>query len=203
MDDVNTGGEKAAKRRAILNAAVEIFARKGFANSRTREIARAAGVAEGTIYLYFEGKDDLLLTAFREKVTEFCAAADGLLSESSASFEERFRRFVELQFAGIEADPNLAIILLLESRQSTKFYGEPVLEVLREYAGAVDRLLESGVADRAVRPDVDLPLARRMLIDALEQTEVDWLLGSRALPLTPLAPTLAGTFLRGIIAPPT
>ena len=198
MDDSTPGGEKAAKRRAILDAAVEIFARKGFFNSRTRDIAGAAGVAEGTIYLYFEGKDDLLLTAFREKVTEFCAAADGLLS-GEMRFEERLSRFVELQFAGIEADPDLATVLLLESRQSTRFYGEPVREVLRDYAAAVDRLLDSGVVEGTVRGDIDLPLARRMLIGALEEIELDWLLGQQARPLSALAPAVASAFLRGIV----
>src|SRR5688572_5716152 len=144
MDDTTPGTDKVAKRRAILEAAVETFAERGFFNSRTREIARAAGVAEGTIYLYFEGKDDLLLTAFREAVTEFSGAVHQLLEEKS-TFSERFTRFVEMQFAGIEAEPNLATVLLLESRQSTKFYGAPVRAVLRDYGAAVDKLIESGI----------------------------------------------------------
>src|SRR5688572_1598461 len=123
MDDTTPGTDKVAKRRAILEAAVETFARRGFFKSRTREIARAAGVAEGTIYLYFEGKDDLLLTAFREKVSEFCDAVYSLLTEE-LTFPERLRRFIGLQFVGIEAQPALATVLLVESRQTSRFYGE-------------------------------------------------------------------------------
>ena len=200
MEDSTTGTDKAAKRRAILEAAVETFARCGFFKSRTREIARAAGVAEGTIYLYFEGKDDLLLTAFREKVTEFCSAVDALLAEPGR-FVEKLGRFVELQFAGIEGDPNLATVLLLESRQSTKFYGAPVQEVLRDYAAAVDQLLEDGVAEGSVMQDLDIPLARRMLIGSLEGIEVDWLLGQQDHSLAAQAPAVARIFLGGIMAP--
>lgn len=201
MDDSTLSTARAAKRRAILDSAIRNFAERGFFNSRTRDIAGEAGVAEGTIYLYFEGKDDLLLTAFREKVTEFCNAADALLAEGGR-FEEKFGRFVELQFAGIEADPNLAMVLLLESRQSTKFYGEPVREVLREYAAAVDRLLLDGRAEGSVGEDIDIPLARRMLIGSLGEIEVDWLLGPKKRPLTEQAPAVARTFLRGVIPYP-
>ena len=198
MDDSTLSADRAAKRRAILDSAIENFAERGFFNSRTRDIARAAGVAEGTIYLYFEGKDDLLLTAFREKVTDFCNAADALLAEGGR-FEATFGRFVELQFAGIEVDPNLATVLLLESRQSTRFYGEPVRDVLREYAAAVDRLLLNGRAERAIDDDIDIPLARRMLIGSLEEIEVEWLLGPQDEPLTKQAEAFTRTFLRGIV----
>jgi TetR/AcrR family transcriptional regulator, fatty acid metabolism regulator protein len=186
-----------ARRRAILDAAVEAFAENGFFASRTRDIAARAGIAEGTIYLYFKGKDDLLLTAFREKVNEFCTSVASILA-SPVPFPERIARFVELQFVSIEADPALATVLLLESRQSSKFYGGAVRDVLRTYANAIDELLESGLAENAVRADADLPLARRMLIGVLEEIELEWLLGDRSWPLVPLAPRIADTFYRGL-----
>jgi TetR/AcrR family transcriptional regulator, fatty acid metabolism regulator protein len=189
--------EKETRRRAILDAAVETFAERGFSNSRTRAIAQAAGVGEGTIYLYFEGKDDLLLTAFQEKVTEFCEAAESILP-SDEPFERRLTHFIELQFAGIESDPDLATVLLLESRQSTKFYGERVREVLRAYAAAVDRLIESGIAEGTLDAAIDVPLARRLLIGGLEEIALDWLLGQRARPLAPLAGPVALMLLNGL-----
>lgn len=165
--------------------------------SRTREIAAGAGVAEGTIYLYFDGKDDLLLSAFREKVNEFCTVA-GELVESPLPFPRRLERFVALQFEGIEAEPALAAVLLLESRQTSRFYGEAVREVLRSYARAVDDLLESGVAEGEVRKDINIPVARRMLIGALEEIELDWLLGDQAKPFSDVAPQVAAYFHAGI-----
>src|SRR3982750_1102523 len=87
---------KEARRRAILESAVRVFAENGFFAARIRDIAAGAGGAEGTIYLYFDGKDDLLLTAFREKVNEFCASAREV-TPSGASFEERLTRFIRLQ----------------------------------------------------------------------------------------------------------
>ena len=199
MSEPPLSTEREARRRAILQSAVDTFAEHGFFASRTRDIAAGAGVAEGTIYLYFDGKDDLLLTAFREKVNEFCESVAALRADP-APFHERLDRFIHLQFASIEQEPALATVLLLESRQSGKFYGEPVREVLRAYAAAVDSLLQSGVEQGDLRPEVDIPLARRMLIGFLEETELDWLLGERTRPLSRLATRVADTFFRGVAA---
>ena len=188
---------KETRRRAILDSAVRVFAEHGFFAARIRDIAAGAGVAEGTIYLYFEGKDDLLLTAFREKVAEFVASVREVL-DAASPFEARLARFIELQFESIEAQPALATVLLLESRQSSKFYGGAVRDVLRTYAQAIDELLASGGAAGAVRPGVDLSLARRMLIGVLEEVELEWLLGDRSRPLAPLAPKVAATFYHGL-----
>jgi TetR/AcrR family fatty acid metabolism transcriptional regulator len=186
-----------ARRRAILDSAVRVFAEHGFFAARIRDIAAGAGVAEGTIYLYFEGKDDLLLTAFREKVNEFVSSVRDV-NAAGLGFQERLARFVELQFQSIEADPPLATVLLLESRQSSKFYGGAVRDVLRAYAQAIDTLLAAGVQGGELRGDVDVPLARRMLIGALEEVELEWLLGERTRPLVPMADRFAATFYRGI-----
>jgi len=188
---------KEARRRAILDSAVRVFAEHGFFAARIRDIAAGASVAEGTIYLYFDGKDDLLLTAFRDKVAEFVASARDV-TPSHAPFEERLARFIALQFESIQAEPALATVLLLESRQSSKFYGGAVRDVLRTYAQAIDELLASGVSDGHVRADVDIPLARRMLIGLLEEIELEWLLGDRSRPLIPWAPKVASTFYRGL-----
>ena len=189
-----------ARRRAILDSAVRVFAEHGFFAARIRDIAAGAGVAEGTIYLYFEGKDDLLLTAFREKVNEFVASVRDV-NAAGLPFQERLARFVELQFRSIEADPPLATVLLLESRQSSKFYGGAVRDVLKTYAQAIDALLATGVERGELRGDVDVPLARRMLIGALEEVELEWLLGERSRPLAPRAARFAATFSQGIASP--
>src|ERR1044071_3758512 len=197
MTDAAVIDSKEARRRAILESAVRVFAENGFFAARIRDIAAGAGVAEGTIYLYFDGKDDLLLTAFRDRVAEFVASVRAVL-DSDEPFERRLSRFIEMQFESIQAEPALATVLLLESRQSSKFYGGAVRDVLRTYAQAIDELLASGVRDGDVREDVDIPLARRMLIGLLEEIELEWLLGERTRPLVPQAPKVASTFYRGL-----
>jgi TetR/AcrR family transcriptional regulator, fatty acid metabolism regulator protein len=189
------------RRRTILASAVRVFADQGFFAARIRDIAAGAGVAEGTIYLYFEGKDDLLLTAFRERVSEFVASIADALG-AAAPLEERLARFVRTQFESIEADPALATVLLLETRQSPRFYGGAVRDVLKEYAQAIDQLIASGVDRGEVRSDVDVPLVRRMLIGSLEEIELEWLLGERNRELVPVAERFATLFCRGLAPGP-
>ena len=201
MHEQPLSAEREARRRSILQAAIEIFAQHGFAAARTRDIAARAGVAEGTIYLYFESKDELLLTAFRDTVTEFSASV-GRLLEDPRSIRVRLTEFIGRQLEGIQADPALATVLLFESRQSPRFYGGSVREVLRGYATAVEQLLQSGVDRGELRRDLDLPLARRMLIGALEEVELNWLLSDRSHPLTPVAARVADLFVAGMAPDP-
>jgi TetR/AcrR family transcriptional regulator, fatty acid metabolism regulator protein len=188
---------KEARRLEILESAVRVFAEHGFADARIRDIAAGAGVAEGTIYLYFGGKEDLLLTAFRDVVNDYCTSIRSVLS-SDLPFVRRVEQFVRRQFEMIEEQPDLAAVLLLESRQTTTFYSETVRDVLRTYASAIDELLASGVQDGSIREDADLPLARRMLIGAIEEVELEWLIGDRSRPLTPTAQAFASIFFHGL-----
>lgn len=197
MVDQPLSAEREARRRSILDAAVEVFAQQGFVAARTRDIAAHAGIAEGTIYLYFDSKDELLLTAFRESVEEFSASI-GRLLDDGRPFAERLTDFIATQFGRIEAQPALATVLLFESRQTPRFYEGSVREVLRTYASAVERLLVSGVERGEVRADLDVPLARRMLIGSLEEVELNWLLGDRSRPLLPLAPRVAAIYCAGV-----
>lgn len=197
MAEPQNAAQRESRRRAILASAVREFAERGYFAARISDIAAGAGVAEGTIYLYFGGKDDLLLTAFRERVNEFCDSVRDVL-RSDLPFPDRLAAFIRMQFESIEAQPALATVLLLESRQSSKFYGGAVRDVMRAYASAIDELLESGRAQGAVRGDADVPLARRMLIGALEEIELEWLLGDHSRPLVPSAPQVAAAFYRGL-----
>jgi TetR/AcrR family fatty acid metabolism transcriptional regulator len=197
MTELPLSAEREARRRAILQAAIEVFAQQGFAAARTRDIAARAGIAEGTIYLYFESKDELLLTAFRETVDEFSRSVLSLLDDPRP-FAQRLTRFIESQFVRIEEDPSLATVLLFESRQSPRFYEGSVREVLRSYASAVEQLLRSGIDRGELRADLDVHLARRMLIGSLEEVELNWLLGDRSRPLLPLAPRVAAIYCAGV-----
>src|SRR3954469_19616402 len=104
------------KRARIMDAAIKVFAERGFHTATVAEIARSAGVADGTIYLYFKGKDDLLLRLFDEKMTALLAEArDELSREKSAP--DKLQRFIQLHLALVERNPDLASVLIVELRQ--------------------------------------------------------------------------------------
>src|SRR5436305_3173336 len=108
------------KRTRIMDAAIKVFAERGFHSATVAEIARAAGVADGTIYLYFKSKDDLLLRLFDEKMTQLLAEAKAALAEERDA-PARLKRFIQLHFSLVEKNPDLASVLVVELRQSAQF----------------------------------------------------------------------------------
>src|SRR3989449_6604629 len=97
------------KRARILDAAIRVFAERGFHSATVAEIARAAGVADGTIYLYFKGKDDLLLRLFDEKMTELVAEMKAAVAQERSA-AEKLKRFIQLHLALVERNPELASV---------------------------------------------------------------------------------------------
>src|SRR5579884_1007783 len=111
---------RAEKRDQILRAAIDVFAERGFFNAQVADVARSAGVAAGTVYLYFRSKDHLLVSIFektmRDALAEGRAATDGVTDP-----RERLRRFARLHLGWLGRDRSLAVVFQVELRQSTKF----------------------------------------------------------------------------------
>ena len=150
--------DKADKRDAILRAAIETFAARGFFNAQVADVARAAGVAAGTVYLYFRGKDDLLISIFERTMKE--AIAEGRESvDSKASPLERLREIAALHLGRLGRDRDLAIVFQVELRQSTKFMERFSATHLREYLGLIRDVIAEGQAKGVFRKQIN-PTAR-------------------------------------------
>src|SRR3954453_17692743 len=136
------------KRDAILRAATDVFAERGFFNAQVADVARVAGVAAGTVYLYFKGKDDLLVSIFersmREGLTKGRAAVAGPCDP-----RERLLRLARAHLARLGHDRNLAIVFQVELRQSTKFMEQFSATYLREYLGIIRDVIAQGQAQGA------------------------------------------------------
>ena len=152
---------------------------EGFYNAKVSQIAHAAGVADGTIYLYFKSKDDLLISLFEdrmERVNDNLRAA--LASEASAC--DRLRRVVQLHLELVESNRPMAEVISVELRQSSKFikeYANPKFaEFLRLIAGAVTEGQKAG----ELRPDIDPQLLARALFGALDEIALAWLVKGQA-----------------------
>src|SRR5262245_55757880 len=138
---------KPGKRERILEAAVRVFAEKGFYGAKVSEIAREAGVADGTIYLYFKSKDDLLISLFEDRMAQINGALrEKLATEPNAL--ARLRRFIEMHLELVENRRELVEVLTVELRQSSKFmreYKNPKFaEFLKILAAVIDEGQRSG-----------------------------------------------------------
>ncbi len=138
------------KRVRIIDAAVEVFAERGFRGARISDIAKSAGVADGTIYLYFRNKEDLLLTIFEEKMADVLARLEVALRGVEGPLE-RIRAFAHFHFQQMRTNPSLAQVLQVELRQSTRFLRDYRPEKLWRYLDAFEQLLSDGQAAGVVR----------------------------------------------------
>jgi TetR/AcrR family fatty acid metabolism transcriptional regulator len=185
------------KPQAILDAAVRVFARNGYYNSRVSDIAREAGIASGTIYLYFKTKDEILVTLFREKMAEWVARVRAEIAGEPDAVA-KIRRLVHLHFGVLETDPDLAEVVQVELRQGHKFFRGASAHEISAYFELIASVLEEGIAAGQVSRTVPVKLATKMLFGAMDQLATSWVLGKRKYRLVDAADEVATIFLKGV-----
>jgi TetR/AcrR family fatty acid metabolism transcriptional regulator len=187
------------KKERILQAAIQVFAHKGFFNAKVSEIAKAAGVADGTIYLYFDNKDDLLIQVFEESMERIIRRLE-LALEGVSDPRERLRIFVEQHLAMVEEDPELAEVLTVELRQSAKFMKEYKNPKFGQYLRVISEIVDHGCAQGTFCPRMESWLVARALFGMLDEVATAWVLGKR-FSLRERAEGIIQLFLSGICAP--
>ena len=156
------------KPQQIIDAAVRVFARNGFYNSRVSDIAREAGIASGTIYLYFKTKDEILVTLFREKMAAFVKALRTEIAREHDP-EAKIRRLVRLHFEVLEASPDMAEVVQVELRQGQKFFRGASAHEISAYFELIGSILHEGVAGGVFRRDLPVKVATKMLFGAMDK----------------------------------
>ena len=185
------------KPQQIIDAALRVFARKGYWSSRVADIASEAGIAAGTIYLYFDTKEEILITLFRDKMAKFVAALWRAIAEEPDAVA-KLRRLVYLHFEILEQDPALAEVVQVELRQGQKFFRGPASQEIAAYFALIASVLEEGVAAGRFRPNLPVKVAAKMLFGAMDQMATSWVLGKRGYRLVDTADAVADLFLQGI-----
>ena len=185
------------KREAILDAAIHVFAQRGFFQAQVADVARGAGVAAGTVYLYFEGKDDVLASIFERTMREAIDEARALLAAVDDPVE-RLRRLAHQHLGRLGAHRDLAIVFQVELRQTTKFMERFSAAQLREYLGIIRNVIADGQAAGCLRPEVSPTLAAKMLFGALDEMATDWILSHRPRRLDDSADTVVDIFVKGM-----
>jgi TetR/AcrR family fatty acid metabolism transcriptional regulator len=187
------------KPHQIIEAAVRIFARKGYYHSRVSDIAREAGMAAGTIYLYFKTKDDILVTLFRDKMAQFVSSLRKAIADEPDAVA-KLRRLVRLHFEMLEGTPEMAEVLQVELRQGQKFFRGASAQEISAYFALIAAVIDEGVAQGQFRPTVPVKVATKALFGAMDQMATSWVLGKRAYRLVDTAESVADIFLRGVAA---
>ena len=194
MGRVNTTNNKHDR---IMNAAIASFARHGYHHATIADVAREAGVAAGTIYLYFKNKDDLLIRIFEEKVQGFIRTFHRRL-KTEKNAEVKLTKLVHLHLFEMQNHPDLAAVFQLELRQSRHFMRAYPKTDLKSYFDLIGEIIEEGQQQGLFRKDIYLSAVKKAFFGALDETVTSWLLAGKDYELVHMADPLADLFIRGI-----
>src|SRR5881392_4036912 len=187
-----------SKRERILRAATDVFARNGYFNAKVSEIAKAAGVADGTIYLYFDGKEDLLITIFREHTRNYLLSLERSLANIRRP-EERIRIAIRHHLETLGRDRALAVVSQVELRHSLKFMSLLSQQEVADYLNILRKIVEYGQNEGVFRRDHHPQLVAKALFGILDEMVTSWILSEKDHNLAEQADPIADLVLAGLL----
>lgn len=189
----------ANKHSKIIDAAIRVFSRKGFYNARISDIAKEAQVADGTIYLYFNNKYDILISLFEEEIGKIILEVK-LLTEQESDPRAMLRIFALHHLRLMEQKRELAEVLQMELRQCNKFMREYRNTKFIEYVDIVSAIVKKGMEMGMFRADVLPGVFKRAFFGALDETARLWVLSpDHSYTIDEAAAQISAIFLEGIL----
>lgn len=188
------------KYQRILDAAIDVIAEHGFFHSRVSEIADRAGVADGTIYLYFKNKDELLMAAIDSAFHRFIQSAKSAL-EHTPEPREKLRRIAFLHLDGLGRNRELAIVFQTELRHSLKFLGQFSHNLLVEYFDLIKSVVREGQETGVFRTDISITMAAHCFFGSLDEIVTTWILSEHNREpdyLSTLTDSVVSIILKGV-----
>ncbi|MDY0408613.1 TetR/AcrR family transcriptional regulator [Virgibacillus soli] len=185
------------KYKAIIEAAVKVIAENGYHASQVSKIAQKAGVADGTIYLYFKNKEDILVSVFEEKMGQFIEEI-GTAIHTKENADDKLLTLINMHFGQLAADHSLAIVTQLELRQSNLTLRKQINNVLKPYIEIIDQIIVEGIEEKLFRSDLNIPLVRQMIFGTLDETVTNWVMQNQKYNLIELAPPVHNLITNGI-----
>lgn len=196
----NNDSQREEKRQRILRAAIDEFARKGYFSARMSDVAKAASVADGTLYLYFEGKEHLLISIFDDVLSRF-------ISQLKAEIEHvddpiaKLEIMVRLHLQTLAQDRSLAQVLQIETRHSRQFMSLLTRGRLGEYLDLLRAIIQEGQDTGVFRRDLSPGLATDLVFGAVDELVNSWLLADDPGDLVRLSAPLMNLLTHGMVAP--
>jgi TetR/AcrR family fatty acid metabolism transcriptional regulator len=198
------GGDELVKKekpkyKQIVDAAVIVIAENGYHQAQVSKIAKQAGVADGTIYLYFKNKEDILISVFQDKMGLFVSKLEEIV-DKEATASDKLQLMIQSHFDLLANDLHLSIVTQLELRQSNHELRMKINGVLREYLLLMDKILVKGMETGEFDKDMDIRLARQMVFGTMDETITTWVMNDHKYDLVELAPKVHRLLMKGIRA---
>ncbi|WP_050181173.1 TetR/AcrR family transcriptional regulator [Domibacillus robiginosus] len=185
------------KYHQIIDAAVVAIAENGYHQAQVSKIARQAGVADGTIYLYFKNKEDILISLFQEKMGTFIQKTSEII-EAKKTAAEQLELLVHNHFGLLSEDPYLAVVTQLELRQSNKELRLKINEVLKSYLLLIEQILQTGVKNGEFNADLNIRVSRQMIFGTLDEMVTTWVMNDQKYNLPASAKEVSRLLLNGL-----
>ena len=185
------------KYHLILEAAVKVFARQGFYQSTVAQIAKEAGVADGTIYLYFKNKDDILVQffSFRTKQVFDRFRAEVKKAENSL---DKLRNLIRRHLTEFQQDRDMAVVYQVETHQNSRLAESQIREMAQMYQDLISEIVELGQQEGRIRKDLYVGLVKRFVLGGVDEVINTWLHSEKEYDLVSMADPLVELFIRGI-----
>lgn len=185
------------KYDAIIQAAIHVFANHGYHNAQVSRIAREASVADGTIYLYFDNKADVLISLFQETMGKFVDQLRERLREIKGA-EEKLRLIIRSHFERLAHDKDLAIVTQIELRQSDPAIRNGLGPILKAYLDLIDMVIEEGKREGTFRNTVITHVARKVIFGTLDETVTSWVMARTERDLLNLVEPVQDLIIHGL-----
>jgi TetR/AcrR family fatty acid metabolism transcriptional regulator len=192
--------EKNNKYHLILEAAVKVFARQGFHQSTVAQIAKEAGVADGTIYLYFKNKDDILVQFFNFRAKQVFESFREEVDRAETS-SDKLRNLVRRHLAEFQRDRDGAVVYQVETHQSSRLAEAQIKEMSKMYRDLISEIIEQGQQEGTIRKDLYVGLVKRFIIGGVDEVINTWLHSDGEYDLVSMADPLVELFMKGVGSP--
>ena len=194
---INTKKRNMDKYHRILEAAIKVFAELGFFQATIAQIAKEAGVADGTIYLYFKNKDDILVQFYQYKTRQIFERFREAVNQPKTA-EEKLRCLIQVHLQEFQNDRNMAIVYQAETHQNHRRGDENIKEMSKMYRDIIAEVVELGQEEGTIRKDLYLGLVKRFINGAVDEVINSWIHSGGKYDLVSMAEPLVDLFIKGI-----
>lgn len=188
---------KQEKFEMILDAAQKVIAENGFHGSQVSKIAKEAGVADGTIYLYFKKKEDILISLFEDRLGKLVDRFNSSIQETDTA-EQALRKVCEIHFTELESNVDLAYVTQIELRQSSIELRKAIGLSVKPYIQLIEHIVQKGIAENSFRPKLDPKLTRHLIFGGMDEVVTSWLISGRKYSLSAQVDKTVDFFLNAL-----
>ncbi|GAB6886651.1 fatty acid metabolism transcriptional regulator FadR [Desulfothermus okinawensis JCM 13304] len=185
------------KYEKILEAAIKTFSKYGYYRATISQIAKEAGVADGTIYLYFKNKDDILRSFFNYRTNEVFAKFKDEVKKGKNALD-KLRRLIHAHLSAFENSREMAIVYQVESKKRSHLSKDKIKEMSNMYMELVKEIIELGQKEGTIRKDLSIPLVRQLMVGAIDEVITSWVYTSKKYSLSSMADPLMDLIVKGI-----